>query len=196
MNDQPPRTAVTPLKSLARVSWRPLTGALVAYAVAAQSLLIALGGFAIPAHANADPAAFELCLHDAQGKRGLPAAELPITQAAVQFAPSVSPDRIMVACGPIRDRCVMGPKLRPIPSISEAEHRRPSRRWSGIRHGEIHDKHRLESPLRLNGGNSRSLWRSSLQRLLKRPTTISARSTSPSPGPARRQRAQRRALLT
>ena len=46
----------------------------------------------------------------------------------------------------------MGPKLRPIPSISEAEHRRPSRRWSGIRHGAIHDKHRLESPLRLNGG--------------------------------------------
>jgi hypothetical protein len=53
--------------------WRPLTGVLVAYAVAAQSLLIALGGFAIPAHANADPAAFELCLHDAQGEGGLPA---------------------------------------------------------------------------------------------------------------------------
>ena len=53
--------------------WRPLTGVLVAYAVAAQSLLIALGGFAIPAHANADPTAFELCLHDAQGEGGLPA---------------------------------------------------------------------------------------------------------------------------
>ena len=46
----------------------------------------------------------------------------------------------------------MGPKLRPIPSISEAEHRRPSRRWSGIRHGAIHDKHRLESPCGLTAG--------------------------------------------
>jgi hypothetical protein len=52
---------------------RPLIGVVVAYAVAAQSLLIALGGFALPAHANADPAAFELCLHDAQGEGDLPA---------------------------------------------------------------------------------------------------------------------------
>jgi hypothetical protein len=58
------------LRMRSKRPWRPLTGVLVAYAVAAQSLLIALGGFAIPAHANADPAAFELCLHDAQGEGG------------------------------------------------------------------------------------------------------------------------------
>jgi hypothetical protein len=52
---------------------RPLIGVVVAYALAAQSLLIVLGGFALPAHANADPAAFELCLHDAQGEGDLPA---------------------------------------------------------------------------------------------------------------------------
>jgi len=45
---------------------RPLIGIVVAYAVAAQSLLIALGGFALPAHANEGPAAFELCFHDGQ----------------------------------------------------------------------------------------------------------------------------------
>jgi Cobalamin-independent synthase, Catalytic domain len=44
-------------------------------------------------HANADPAAFELCLNDAQGEGGCRPG-LPITQAAVQFAFSVSPDRI------------------------------------------------------------------------------------------------------
>jgi len=44
--------------------WRPLTGIAVAYAVAVQSLLVALGGFALPAHADQTAAAFELCLHD------------------------------------------------------------------------------------------------------------------------------------
>jgi hypothetical protein len=44
---------------------RPLIGLIVAYAVAAQSLLIALGGFALPAHAGEGAPAFELCLHDA-----------------------------------------------------------------------------------------------------------------------------------
>ena len=45
---------------------RPLIGLVVAYAVAAQTLLIALGGFALPARADDGTPAFELCLHDAQ----------------------------------------------------------------------------------------------------------------------------------
>jgi hypothetical protein len=40
-----------------------LIGVVVAYAVAAQSLLIVLGGFAPAARAEIGPAAFELCLH-------------------------------------------------------------------------------------------------------------------------------------
>ncbi len=46
--------------------WRPLIGVVVAYAVAAQSLLIVLGGFSLPAQANERVAAFKLCLHDGQ----------------------------------------------------------------------------------------------------------------------------------
>ena len=54
--------------------WRPLIGLVVAYAVAAQSLLLALGGFAIPARGDENaPVAFELCLHDAQGTPDWPA---------------------------------------------------------------------------------------------------------------------------
>jgi hypothetical protein len=55
---------------------RSLIGVVVAYAVAAQSLLIVLGGFALPAHANDGAPAFELCLHDAQGNVQA-ASELP-----------------------------------------------------------------------------------------------------------------------
>jgi hypothetical protein len=51
----------------------PLIGVIVACAVAAQSLLIALGGFSVPANVGDDPPAFELCLHDAQDARELPA---------------------------------------------------------------------------------------------------------------------------
>jgi hypothetical protein len=51
---------------------RPLIGVVVAYAVAAQSLLIALGGFALTAHADDAAPAFELCLHDTQGAQELP----------------------------------------------------------------------------------------------------------------------------
>jgi hypothetical protein len=47
--------------------WRPLLGVVVAYAAAAQSLLIALGGFSLPAHAGEGAPAIELCLHDADG---------------------------------------------------------------------------------------------------------------------------------
>lgn len=53
--------------------WRPLIGVVVAYAVAAQSLLIAAGGFALPAQAGDGPVAFELCLHSTQGPPDLPA---------------------------------------------------------------------------------------------------------------------------
>jgi hypothetical protein len=53
--------------------WRPLIGVIVAYAVAAQSLLIALGGFSLPANVGDDAPAFELCLHDAQDAPELPA---------------------------------------------------------------------------------------------------------------------------
>jgi hypothetical protein len=53
--------------------WRPLIGVVVTYAVAAQSLLIALGGFTLPARADQSAPAFELCLHDAQGAPDLPA---------------------------------------------------------------------------------------------------------------------------
>lgn len=53
--------------------WRPLIGLLVAYAVATQSLLIALGGFALPAQANESAPGFELCLHGGQPAPDLPA---------------------------------------------------------------------------------------------------------------------------
>jgi hypothetical protein len=53
--------------------WRPLIGILVAYAVAAQSLLIVLGGFSLPAHADTATPGFELCLHDSQGAPASPA---------------------------------------------------------------------------------------------------------------------------
>jgi len=52
---------------------RPLIGVILAYAVAAQSLVIALGGFSIPAQANDGGAAFELCLHDSSGSAEQPA---------------------------------------------------------------------------------------------------------------------------
>ena len=51
---------------------RPLIGVVVAYAVAAQSLLIALGGFSLRANVG-DDTPFELCLHDAQDAPELPA---------------------------------------------------------------------------------------------------------------------------
>ena len=53
--------------------WRPLLGIVVAYAVAAQSLLIALGGFSLPGQAIDGPPTFELCLHDSQGAAQPPA---------------------------------------------------------------------------------------------------------------------------
>jgi len=55
-----------------RHCWRPFIGIVVAYAVAAQSLLIVLGGFSALARADIAAPAFELCRHDAGGT-GLPA---------------------------------------------------------------------------------------------------------------------------
>jgi hypothetical protein len=45
---------------------RALIGVSVAYAVAAQGLLIALGGFPAVAQAHDGASGFELCLHDSQ----------------------------------------------------------------------------------------------------------------------------------
>jgi hypothetical protein len=51
---------------------RALIGIVVAYAVAAQSLLFALGGFSLAAHAAQSAPSLELCLHDSQGEPELP----------------------------------------------------------------------------------------------------------------------------
>jgi hypothetical protein len=51
----------------ARRFWRPLIAIVAAYAVAAQSLLIALGGFAALAHADTRATAFVLCAHNSEG---------------------------------------------------------------------------------------------------------------------------------
>jgi hypothetical protein len=53
--------------------WRPFIGVVVAYAVAMQSLLIALGGFALAAPVNDASPAFELCLHSNEAAPALPA---------------------------------------------------------------------------------------------------------------------------
>jgi hypothetical protein len=53
--------------------WRSLLSVIVAYAVAAQSLLIAVAGFSLPADAGQNAPAFELCLHDASGAPQAPA---------------------------------------------------------------------------------------------------------------------------
>jgi hypothetical protein len=53
--------------------FRSLTTVIVAYAFANQSLLIAVGGFSLPADAGQNGPAFELCLHDSSGAPALPA---------------------------------------------------------------------------------------------------------------------------
>ena len=60
-------------RDLCRDLWRPLIGVIVAYAVAAQALLIALGGFSLPASAGDAAPGFELCLHDTEGAPAAPA---------------------------------------------------------------------------------------------------------------------------
>ena len=56
--------------------WRSLFCVIVAYAVAAQSVLIAVG-FSLPADAGQNAPAFELCLHDTSGAQDLPASSKP-----------------------------------------------------------------------------------------------------------------------
>ena len=55
--------------------WRSLLSIVVAYAVAIQSLLIAVAGFSLPADAGENAPAFELCLHDTSGAPELPASK-------------------------------------------------------------------------------------------------------------------------
>jgi hypothetical protein len=54
--------------------WQPLIGTVAAFAVAAQTLLIAFG-LTIPARADLGTPAFELCLHDASGAPETPASD-------------------------------------------------------------------------------------------------------------------------
>jgi hypothetical protein len=54
--------------------WQPLIGTVAAFAVAAQTLLIALG-LTIPAHADLGTPTFELCLHDASSAPETPASD-------------------------------------------------------------------------------------------------------------------------
>jgi hypothetical protein len=54
--------------------WRPLIGSIAAFAVAAQTLLIAFG-LTIPARADLGTPTFELCLHDASGVPDVPASD-------------------------------------------------------------------------------------------------------------------------
>jgi len=53
--------------------WRSLLSVVVAYAIAIQSLMIAVAGFSVPAEASQNGPAFELCLHDTSGAPALPA---------------------------------------------------------------------------------------------------------------------------
>ena len=55
-----------------RLNWRALIAVVVAYAIAAQSLLIVLGGFSAAARAETATSSFEICRHD-PGAPGLPA---------------------------------------------------------------------------------------------------------------------------
>jgi hypothetical protein len=53
---------------------RSLLSVVVAYAIAVQSLLIAIAGFPAPADAGPNAPAFALCLHDQSGTAEQPAA--------------------------------------------------------------------------------------------------------------------------
>ena len=55
--------------------WRSLLSIVVAYAVAIQSLLIAVAGFSLPADAGQNAPVLELCLHDTSGAQELPASK-------------------------------------------------------------------------------------------------------------------------
>jgi hypothetical protein len=55
--------------------WRTLLSVVVAYAVAIQTVLIAVGGFSSPADAGQNASAFELCLHDVSSVPDVPASK-------------------------------------------------------------------------------------------------------------------------
>jgi hypothetical protein len=57
---------------------RPLIGVIVAYAIAAQSLLIALGGLPVSAQAYDGTSGFEVCLHATQHE-GKNQTQLPVS---------------------------------------------------------------------------------------------------------------------
>src|ERR1700683_4362640 len=68
---------------------RPFVGVVVAYAITAQSLLIALGGFASAAPAYDRSPGFELCLHDGGAAPALPAdvpTQTPCSHCVFCFA--------------------------------------------------------------------------------------------------------------
>jgi hypothetical protein len=56
-----------------REFWRRAIAVVIAYAVAAQSVLIVLGGFGLAARADQASPGFELCHHDAQESPASPA---------------------------------------------------------------------------------------------------------------------------
>jgi hypothetical protein len=62
------------LGSGSTLPWRTLLSVVVAYAVAVQSLFIAVAGFSLPADAAQNAPAVELCLHDTSGAPQAPAA--------------------------------------------------------------------------------------------------------------------------
>jgi len=53
--------------------WRRLIAAVLAHAVAAQALIVVLGGFSFTANADQSSLTFELCSHDANGATQSPA---------------------------------------------------------------------------------------------------------------------------
>lgn len=53
--------------------WRPLIAVVLAYALAAQSLLITIGGFAAIAQADTGATPFVLCAHNSEGAPAQPA---------------------------------------------------------------------------------------------------------------------------
>jgi hypothetical protein len=61
--------------------WRPLIGTVAAFAVAAQTLLIAFG-LTLPARADVGISTFELCQHDAQSVPDTPAGDPPAVACA------------------------------------------------------------------------------------------------------------------
>lgn len=86
--------------------WRPLIAVVVAYALAAQSLLITVGGFTTLAQADSGAVTFVLCAHNSDGAPAQP-ADAPIYPAcnhcifcfaashhAVVEAPTVAAARI------------------------------------------------------------------------------------------------------